>query len=172
MIFQKLRTDLRKKLSLVKLLLINADGFLTENQTPYSQTPSLSEGQEIRALKRVGVRSVAFSTKELEALYTILSRLGIDSMYQDVSQKSVTYSKLKVQHSVSDNEIAFIGWDFSDLPIIERVNFSVAPADAPLEIKAKSYYVTYGVGEESVREVARLILRAKNPDRLFKLLGA
>jgi len=38
----------------------------------------------------------------------------------------------------------------------------VAPADAPLEVKAKSYYIAYGVGEEAVREVAELILKARN----------
>jgi 3-deoxy-D-manno-octulosonate 8-phosphate phosphatase KdsC-like HAD superfamily phosphatase len=44
---------------------------------------------------------------------------------------------------------------------MRNVNFSVAPADAPLEVKANSYYVTYGTGEEAVREVADLITKVK-----------
>jgi 3-deoxy-D-manno-octulosonate 8-phosphate phosphatase (KDO 8-P phosphatase) len=161
--FQKLRTDLRKKLSPIKLLLINADGFFTESQpSRYVQTPSLNNDYKVRALKGLGVRSVAFSTRRLDALYSIVSRLGIELLYQDTSQKSNLYPRIKFEYSVLDSEIAFIGGDFSDLSIIERVNFPVAPANAPLEVKAKSYYITYGVGEEALREVAELILKAKN----------
>jgi len=161
--FQKLRTDLTRKLKAIKLLIINADGFLTESGVSYyMQNSSLNDGHEIRVLKKLGVESVAFSTKESGALSPIISRLGIELLHQAVSQKSVLYSKLKIKHSISDDEIAFIGGDFSDLSIIERVSFPVATADAPLEVKSKSYYVTYGVGEEAVREVAKLILKAKD----------
>lgn len=160
--FQKLRTDLTRKLKLVKLLIINADIFLTENRVSYLQSLSLSNGHEVKSLKKLGVDTVAFSTRTSEAICSIVSRLGVELLHQGVSQKSVIYSKLKTIHSTTDNEIAFIGGDFSDLSIIERVNFPVAAADAPLEVKARSYYVTYGVGEEAVREVAELILKARN----------
>jgi Low specificity phosphatase (HAD superfamily) len=162
---QKLRTDLRKKLAPIKLLLINADGFLTESRTQqyYGQNSILNNGHEIKALNELGVRGVAFSTKKSEALLSITSRLGIEALHQDVSQKSGFYSKIKSEYSVSNSEIALLSGDFSDLGIIEKVNFSAAPADAPLEVKSKSYYITYGVGEESVRELAKLILKAKNP---------
>lgn len=161
--FQKLRTDLTRKLRLIRLLMINADGLITESGISYyTRNSALNDGHEIRALKELGVEIVAFSTKGSEEFYPIISRLGIESFHRAVSQKSVLYYRLKVKHSISDDEIAFIGGDFSDLSIIERVSFPVATADAPLEVRSRSYYVTYGVGEEAVREVAKLILRAKN----------
>ena len=158
----KLRTDLTRKLNVIRLLIVNADIFLTENRVSYLQRLSPRNDHEVKSLKKLGVDTVAFSTRASEAICSIASRLEVASLHQGVSQKSVVYSKLKTIHSTTDNEIAFIGGDFSDLSIIERVNFPVAAADAPLEVKAKSYYVTYGVGEEAVREVAELILRAKN----------
>jgi 3-deoxy-D-manno-octulosonate 8-phosphate phosphatase (KDO 8-P phosphatase) len=159
----KLRTDLRNKLSLIRLFLINADSFLNENLVSYSvQNLSPSNGRGVRALKRLGVDTVAFSTKRSEALLPIIDRLGVEILHQGITQKSALFSTLKVQHSVQDKEIALFSGDSSDLPMIERVNFPVAPADAPLEVKAKSYYVTYGVREEAVSEVAELILRARN----------
>lgn len=159
---QKLRTDLTRKLQLIKLLIINADIFLTESRVSYSQSPSLNNGYKVKDLKKLGVDTVAFSTRTSEALYSIVSRLGVELIYKGISQKSVIYSKLKMKHSATDNEVAFIGGDFSDFSIIERANFPVAAADAPLEVKAKSYYVTYGVGEDAVREVVELILKARN----------
>lgn len=159
---RKLRTDLTRKLNLIRLLIINADIFLTETRVSYVQSLSPNNGHDVKSLRKLGVNTVAFSTRSSEAIYSIVSRLGIELLHQGVSQKSAIYSKLKTIHSTKDNEIAFIGGDFSDLPIIERVNFPVAAADAPLEVKAKSYYVTYGVGEEALREVAELILKAKS----------
>jgi 3-deoxy-D-manno-octulosonate 8-phosphate phosphatase (KDO 8-P phosphatase) len=160
---EKLRTDLVEKLSRIKLLVINADGLITENQIPcYGQSLSLNNGHALGALKKLGVKIVALSMRKSETLSSIASRLRIELLYQGVSQKSYLYSKLRSEYSVSDSEIAFIGGDFSDLPIIEKVAFSVAPADAALEVKARSYYVAYSNGEGAVREVAELILKAKN----------
>ena len=86
----------------------------------------------------------------------------MEALHQGVLHKSSLYSKVKFKYSVLDKEIALVCGDSSDLSIIDKVDFSVAPADAPLEVKARSYYVTYGVGEEAMREVAGLILKAKN----------
>ncbi|HEX3033530.1 MAG TPA: hypothetical protein VHT73_00145 [Thermodesulfobacteriota bacterium] len=161
--FQKLRTDLTKKLFPIKLLLVNADGFLRENRPSYQLRNSrLDDGYEVRALRKLGVLCVAFSTKNSEALFSIIDRLGMEALHQGVLHKSSLYSKVKFECSVLDKEIAFVCGDSSDISIIEKANFSVAPANAPLEVKTRSYYVTYGVGEEAVREVAELILKAKN----------
>ncbi|HLE25513.1 MAG TPA: hypothetical protein VI935_07670 [Thermodesulfobacteriota bacterium] len=166
---QKLRTDLVLKLSPIKLLIINADGLLSENQTPYDfQNQSLSNGQGVKALKKLNVESIAISSKKSEALSSILNRLGIELLYQSVFQKEYLYTKLKFEHSVSDYEIAYIGGELSDLSIINQVSFPVAPADAALEVKTKSYYVTYGIGENAVREVVDLILKAKNHSNGFR----
>lgn len=161
--FQKLRTDLRKKLSVIRLLLINADVFLSEIRfSLYAKNTLPSDGSEIKTLRKLGVKVIAFSTKKSEALDPIINRLGVEILHRNILNKSVFYAELKAEHSVLGNEIAFLGGDFSDLSIIDAVNFPVAAADAPLEVKTKSYYVAYGVGEGAVREVAELILKARN----------
>lgn len=158
----KLRTDLINKLSQIKLLLINADGFIKEDLISlYLNNPGMRNGHHIYTLKKVGIESVAFSNKTSNEISSIINRLGIDIFYQGVSKNLNFYSKLKSGHSVLDENIAFFCWDQSDLDIVENVNFSVAPADAPLEVKANSYYVTYGIGEEAVREIAELITKVK-----------
>lgn len=163
---ERLRTDLVGKLTPIKLLIINAGVLLTENQISYDvKNLSFNNGDALKALKKLGVKVVAFSTRKSETLSSIGSRLGIELLYQIISPKSQLYYQIKVEHSVSDNEVAFIGGDFSDLPVIEKASFSVAPADAVLEVKSRSYYVTYGNGEGAVREVAELILKAKNYSR-------
>ena len=160
---ERLRTDLVGKLTPIKLLIINAGVLLTENQISYDvKNLGFSNGDALKALKRLGVKIIAFSTRKSETLSSIGNRLGIELFYFVVSPKSQLYYNIKVAHSVSDREVAFIGGDFFDIPVIEKAGFSVAPADAILEVKSRSYYITYGNGEGAVREVAELILRAKH----------
>ncbi len=161
--FQKLRTDLTRKLRLIRLLIINADMFPTESSISCSRNLAPNNGHGVADLRALGIKSAAFSRRKSESLSAIVTnRLGIELFHQGVSQKSVIYSKFKTANSVLDKEIALMSGDISDLSIIERVNFAVAPADAPVEVKAKCYYVTYGIGEEAVREVVGLILKARN----------
>ena len=159
----KLRTDLIEKLSKIKLLLINAEGFIKRDLISlYLNNPGMRNGHHIYTLKKVGIESVAFSKRTSNEISSIINRLGIDIFYHGMSKNFNFYSKLKSEFSVSDENIAFFCWDHSDLEIVRNVSFSLTPADSPLEIKANSYYVTYGVGEEAVREIAELIVKAKN----------
>ncbi len=158
---ERLRTDLVWRLNPIRLLIINADGLLTEN--PYSMKDAgIRNGDAIRALRDLGINIAGFSVRRSETISSIGSRLGIEPLYQGISQKSQLYYKIKAKHLISDDEVAFLGGDLSDLSIIERVSFSAAPSDAALEVKARSYYVTYGNGEGAVREIANLILKARN----------
>jgi YrbI family 3-deoxy-D-manno-octulosonate 8-phosphate phosphatase len=158
----KLRTDLINKLSKIKLLLINADGFIKKDLISlYLNNPGMRNGHHIDTLRKVGIESVAFSHKTSIEISSIINRFGIEIFHQGVSKNLNFYSELKSGHSVLNENIAFFCWDHSDLDYMRNVNFAVAPADAPLEVKANSYYVTYGIGEEAVREISELIVRAK-----------
>jgi YrbI family 3-deoxy-D-manno-octulosonate 8-phosphate phosphatase len=165
-----LRTDLVWKLNQIKLLIINADGLLTENQISYDiKNPNLKNGDTVGTLKRLGVKVIGFSTRRSETISSIGNQIGIGPLYQGIFQKYQLYYKIRTERLISDSEVAFIGGDLSDLPVIERASFSAAPSDAALEIKARSYYVTYGNGEGAVKEVAELILKARNHSReVFK----
>ena len=158
---ERLRTDLVCKLTPIKLLIINADGLLTENPCNLINQ-GLTNGCAVSTLRNLGVKISGFSTRKSETISSVGSRLGIEPLYQGVSQKSQLYFKMKAEHLISDGELAFIGGDFSDLPVIEKASFSAAPSDAALEVKARSYYVTYGNGEGAIIEVAKLILKAKD----------
>ena len=158
----KLRSDLVKRLTPVKLLLINADGFLTENLISfYLNHPGIKNGYHINKLRMLGVDSIAYSIKSSNKVNSIISRLGIDFFHQGISQTVDFYTDIKKERSVINENVACFGWHRSDIELINSANFSFAPANAPLEVKADSYYVTYKTGEDAVREGAHLISRVK-----------
>jgi 3-deoxy-D-manno-octulosonate 8-phosphate phosphatase (KDO 8-P phosphatase) len=74
----------------------------------------------------------------------------------------VAYRKLLQRAGVAESEIAYVGDDLPDLPILERVGLGVAVANAVPEVKSCAHYVTRtSGGSGAVREVVELLLRAQ-----------
>lgn len=157
--FQKLRSDLTLKLSNVKLLLVNAEGFSLNGSA--HKSAGIANGSAIKDLRDSDVECVAFSEFSSEEISTVAESLGV-MLHQGVTQKMAFYNKIKEEYSVTDSEIAFICMDVSDLPIVKRVNFSAVTADADLDVKKESYYAAYGSGQWALTEIAYLIAKAKN----------
>ncbi|MGQ0793184.1 MAG: hypothetical protein ACT4NX_03755 [Deltaproteobacteria bacterium] len=152
--FQKLRADIAKKLRPVKLVLVNANVF-PRNDEQSAPPPEIAE------MARMGVQVSCFSNGEINISPQSLKRLGVETECETAASSLEFYTGIKVLLALSDSQIAFLGRDFFDMPIIERAAFAVATADAALEVKAKSYYAAYGVGAAALGELADLILRAK-----------
>ena len=155
--YQKLRSDLVKKLSRVRLILVNAEGFIAEGNCSYSNSLN---GHHIRELKENDVECIAFSVNRSQAISSVAEIMGI-ALHEGILKKSEFYSKIKKEYSVSDDEIAIICMDDTDIPLMNRAIFSAAPPAAPLSVKAESYFPTYFAGSEAVSEIAELILKAK-----------
>jgi len=156
--FQKLRTDLVKKLAGIKLVLVNADGFISDGATADGKDGL--NGFHIRELKGSDVEFVAFSKSRDELVSSAAERLGI-TLHQGISENSGFYSGIKDDYSVSDDEVAFICRDHADIPLMKMVSFTAVAPDAPLRVKAESYFAAYTAGSGVVSEVAALILVAK-----------
>jgi len=160
--FQKLRSDLVKELSPIRLLLVNAQGF-SKNGAGTPKTVGFN-GTTIELLKDEGVECIAFSaTKSLE-ISSVAESLGIE-LHEGVSEKEEFYSKMKLEFSLLDDEIALICRDNGDLVIMKKASFTAATPDAPLKVKSQSYYPTYNTGGSAVEEIAELIIKSKRyPD--------
>ena len=156
--FQKLRSDLFLKFSHIKLILVNADGFVIDGRT--SGNGNFINGNHVGELREYDVELIAFSETKSQAVSAVAEELGI-VLHQGISEKSRFYKKIKEEYSVSDNEIAFICRDETDLPLMDQVIFSAVTPEAPLPVKAEAYFATYSTGSGAVSEIAALIVKAK-----------
>ena len=67
-----------------------------------------------------------------------------------------------LEGKVSDEEIAYMGDDLLDLPVLTRVGLSAAPADAAPEVRERVDWVSsVGGGRGAVRELIEFVLRAQ-----------
>lgn len=161
--------QLTEKLKRVKILIIDIDGVLTDGSIYID-----SDGKEIKrfsALDGIGLSLLrvsdiplaVISGRHSNATKYRLKELGFeDNIYQGKLAKIEPYNKIKSSFGVADEEIAYIGDDLSDVPILEKVGVPIAVANASLEAKEVAAYVTDKVGGNgAIREVVELILKAQ-----------
>ena len=88
--------------------------------------------------------------------------LKITEVYQGALNKAEVFEKILKNSNVSPIEVAFVGDDIVDIPVLKRVGFSAAVADA-LEIVKRSvdYVTTNPGGHGAVREICEMILQAQ-----------
>ncbi len=120
------------------------------------------DGHGIRLLMSAGVQ-VGLVTGRSSRVVTHRARdLGIRMVYQKAFNKLEAYQKIKAKTGLSDPEIAYVGDDIVDLPVLRRVGLAMAVKDAEESVRGKVDYVTQqSGGRGAVREVVELLLRAQ-----------
>ena len=72
------------------------------------------------------------------------------------------FEEVLLSAGVKEEEVAFVGDDLSDIPLMRRSEFAVAVADAVEETRAAAHYVTQARGGRgAVREVIEIILKSQ-----------
>ncbi|MFN3870534.1 MAG: KdsC family phosphatase [Aquificaceae bacterium] len=160
--------DLKDRALKVRLLLLDVDGVLTDGKLYYT-----SEGEEIkvfhvrdglgiRLAQRAGILIGVISGRKSQALLKRLEELQIEEIHLGHNQKLPFLENILKRLSLSFEEVAFVGDDFVDLPLLKRVGFPVVVADAPEELKGYALYITKAKGGEgAVREVVELLLKLR-----------
>ena len=157
------------KLRHIKLLLLDVDGVLTTGQIIYSGNNietkmfNVKDGLGIRLLQSAGIDVGIVTGRTSEALLNRCSDLGISMIYDGIKAKGELFDSILSKTQLKANEVAFVGDDLPDIPLMKKVGVSFAVADAHDLVKKNADIITYrNGGDGAVREVCELILDAKN----------
>lgn len=165
---KRISPSVRKKAAKIKLLLLDVDGVLTDGGIVVDDRGEeikrfdVRDGHGIRMLRRAGVR-VAFITGRKSQVVSHRARdLGIRLVYQQVYDKLEVYEKIKRKTRLTDEEIAYVGDDIVDLPVLRRVGLAMTVRDCWAPLKGQVHYVAAGKGGHgAVREIVELLLKAQ-----------
>jgi 3-deoxy-D-manno-octulosonate 8-phosphate phosphatase (KDO 8-P phosphatase) len=163
---QKNITD---KLKNIKLLLLDVDGVLTDGSIIYDDAGSqikvfnVRDGLGIRLLMQSGVQVGIATGRRSKALLHRCGNLGISLILDGLTKKSDVLDAIYQQTGILADEIAFIGDDLMDLPLMKNSGVSIAVADAHELIRLNADMVTRAPGGKgAVREICEIILKTKN----------
>ena len=170
--------SVEKKAIRVILLLSDVDGVLTDGRVILNSDGSESkqfhvrDGVGIMWAQRVGLKVGLLSARISAATTQRAAQLKIPLVVQGAESKLKAYEKLLKKNHLTDADVAYIGDDLIDLPVLSRVGLSAAPADAVLTVRERVDWVsTCPGGAGAVRELVELVLRAQGKWNIRTLLN-
>lgn len=156
----------------VKMLLLDVDGVMTDGGLYYSAEGielkrfHAHDGYGIVRAHEHGIRIGLISGRSSPIVEARARVLKIDDVYLDAMDKVTPFRELQKKYGFTEEQTAFLGDDLFDLPLLEIVGFSAAPANAMSGVKRRVDYVTrLAGGNGAVREVVDLILSAQGAER-------
>lgn len=152
----------------VKLLLLDVDGVLTNGSIAYTddgseiKTFNSRDGFGMNLLKKAEVEIGLITARSSHALKRRAEDLNLTRVYQGKRNKLEVFEEIIAEMRLAPNQVAYMGDDWLDLPLLVRVGFSATVADAvPELIETVDYVTRRSGGNGAVREICDLIIEAK-----------
>jgi 3-deoxy-D-manno-octulosonate 8-phosphate phosphatase (KDO 8-P phosphatase) len=162
------KQSLRAIAKQIKMLMLDVDGVLTDgsiildNEGNEYKSFHVRDGHGIKMLIRAGMHVAIITGRHSKVVERRAHELGITEVFQKCYDKRIIYRKLVEQYELKENEVAYIGDDIVDAPIMAMAGLPIAVADATEEVKKYALVVTKSRGGRgAVREVTDFILKAK-----------
>jgi len=161
-------SDVQQKAARIKLLLMDCDGVLTDGRIWLFENGEeqkgfhTRDGLGIELWHRAGLKSGIISGRKSSAVEARARGLGMSFVRQGCEDKQGAFADTLALAEVTNEEVAFIGNDLNDIPLMRQSGLGIAVADAALETRERAHYVTKTVGGQgAVREVIELILKSQ-----------
>ena len=151
----------------IKLLITDIDGVMTDGGIIYDNNEvelkkfNVKDGLIVYHLRRNKIMVGAITGRESRVVQNRCEELKFDFHYHGVKNKGKKFQEVLETLLLDAEEVAYIGDDLIDLPIMSKVGLAVAPADAAYYVKPIAHYTSRFEGGRGVfREVGDLILHA------------
>lgn len=160
--------DLRTIAARVRLLVLDVDGVLTDGQLHFDaegrefKTFHVRDGYGIRQVMAAGIAVAVISGRASQATAARLAELGVMHAHLGCDDKAAALASLLATLGIPEDDMACVGDDVPDLPVMARAGLSVAVADAHPRVLAIAHWRTaLPGGRGAVREVCDLLLDAR-----------
>jgi|SRR5574344_1094531 3-deoxy-D-manno-octulosonate 8-phosphate phosphatase (KDO 8-P phosphatase) len=155
-------------LKMIKAIIFDVDGVLSSqtitlhpNGEPM-RTVNIKDGYAIQLAQKLGLRIAILTGGNTESVRLRYEHLGVEDIYMQCAVKIKTYDEFLKKYDLHDHEIIYMGDDIPDYEIMNRVGCPVCPADACMEIKEVSRYISnFDGGRGCARDIIEQTMRAQ-----------
>jgi 3-deoxy-D-manno-octulosonate 8-phosphate phosphatase (KDO 8-P phosphatase) len=164
---------------LPRIILTDIDGVWTDGGMYYDQMGNewkrfhTYDGAGVFLAHRLHIPVGIITGEQTEIVRRRAEKLNVDYLFQGVTNKAETAQELIVSLGIGWEETAYIGDDLNDIPLLNKVAISAAPANAPDYIKDTVSFITEKKGGEGAfREfVERIVFGNKTKEDILKAYG-
>jgi 3-deoxy-D-manno-octulosonate 8-phosphate phosphatase (KDO 8-P phosphatase) len=161
----RINAEVRARIEKVKMLGLDVDGVMTDGRLFYNDDGTetkafdVRDGHGIKMLQHAGMEVFLISGRSCPMVAKRAADLGISEITQGVRDKVPVLEALLSKKGLQEDQVAFMGDDVVDLPVMTRVGLAIAVADASEHLFDSAHYVTLAPGGRgAVREVVELVL--------------
>ncbi|MGK6309513.1 KdsC family phosphatase [Variovorax sp. DT-64] len=151
----------------IRVAFFDVDGVLTDGGVYFSEHGetlkrfSILDGYGLKLLRLAGITPAVITGRDSKPLRLRLEALGIEHVRFGIEDKLPAAQAIVALLGLEWTQAAAIGDDWPDLPVLTRVAFAAAPANAHAEVRAVAHHVTSARGGEgAAREFCDLLLTA------------
>jgi len=155
-----------KKLHQIKMLVLDVDGIMTDcrlwmdSNGEWKRFYSVRDGVGIKALIEAGYKLAVITGSDANDIRSRVKNLGIHYLFEGAKDKVPSFVKLQKESGILASEMAYMGDDVFDLPVLQAVQFSATVPNAMEDVMNAVDYVTRrSAGDGAVREVCDYILQ-------------
>ena len=159
---------LKERCLRLKLVLTDVDGVMTDGSIFIMPTGeearvfNVKDGYGIVLAHAAGLETGIITGRASNAVMERARTLGMSVVKQGSLDKLRLFEEILSEKSLAPHEVAYIGDDYPDLPVLQRVGLSATPADAPMALKEAAFMIMENSGGRgALREFIESILRAR-----------
>lgn len=161
--------DVWQRAQKIKLLICDVDGVFSDGRIYLSNSGEglkafhTRDGYGVRSILTSGFNLAVITGRQSKIVENRMTALGVTHIYQGVDNKFEPYEALLALYGVTPEEVAYIGDDIVDLPVMNVVGLAVSVADGHPYVRQHAHFVTtLNGGHGALRELTDLLLLSQN----------
>lgn len=161
-------SELHRIMSYIRLLILDVDGVLTDGTLYYGadgehiKAFNVRDGQGLVSLQQTGVQVAIITKRESPIITKRMQDLGISLVFQGQKDKVPAFQQLLHDLKITPEQVAMVGDDLPDLPLILMSGMGITVADGAATVKEYADWVTPSKGGRgAVRDVCEAIMQSQ-----------
>jgi 3-deoxy-D-manno-octulosonate 8-phosphate phosphatase (KDO 8-P phosphatase) len=160
--------EIMERAAAIRLVIFDVDGVLTDGSLYFGDDGqeykafNSKDGHGMKMLRKTGVEIGIITARTSRVVVLRMENLGIPHVFQGRQEKLPAYEELKEKLGLNDEQVAYVGDDVVDLPIMRRVGLAIAVNDAHEMVRQHAHWQTSAAGGRgAAREVCELLMEAQ-----------
>ncbi|MBO3698393.1 HAD family hydrolase [Roseivirga sp. E12] len=168
--------EILEKAKQIKLIIFDVDGVLTDGGIIYDNAGqeykrfNVKDGQIIKYLRKFNILTGVITGRDSQVVRNRCNELRIDFHHHGIENKIEVFKEVLNKLGLTKGQVAYVGDDINDLPILVNCGLSATPADGHHAVKENVDYITRAEGGKGVlRELSDLVLDSQGHyDQIIK----
>ncbi len=151
----------------INTFIFDVDGVFTDGKVyllkdEIVRTLNSKDGYAVQYAAKMGYKIFAITGGNSTEVRDRLLGLGMNRVYLSAQSKMICYEEIKAEFNLTDQEIAYMGDDIPDIPVLKVAGLSACPQDAVSDVKSIVHYQSpFDGGKTCVRDIIEQTLRVQ-----------